>query len=791
MCILPASDEVKEVHSDPKGAVDDAESPEPSSFQDECTKLDLDGAASVVMSEEDYGDNGVSAADEKGPALAAQETRLVNLSKLLVAFVITVLAFLIGIVTRSFLVSEEQSQHKEQFNAIADEIISITHIRSKSVFDNLESVGVSLTAQARAVNAQWPFVYFADFQVQGMISNQITGANTLTIHPLVQDQDREEWEQFSVDNQGWIEDAHGYDEHVHPVLYKRDFFNDTADDDGRLSSPGIGSLEINPSIWTIDDNGNTQDVTSSSSKVYSPFWQRAPAVDFSPSVNRDLQSVEMFEKVIEGMLETDHPVMTSVTDAAFLKEKYDRRFPAEEKEKPHIYLLSPIYDSLFVNRTAVGFLSALFRFDNFFVNILPDKEKGIIIVLDGSCGDTYSYLVSGHEAEFIGSGDHATHNRHMAREFHIAPFALLEETEDETYCQYSAKVYPSEEWSAKFFTNQPVQYAAAIVACFVVTSIVFILYDCLVQKRQAKVMDSATRTHAIVSSLYPSTVRDRLMEEVQAKEAKTKTRRKFEDDSASMSLAGSPCETSETIFGSKPIADLFPSTTIMFGDLVGFTSWSSERDPLQVFTLLETIYHSFDVVAKRRRIFKVETIGDCYVAVCGLPTPREDHAVAMARFSHECRNRMNLLVTQLEPVLGPGTSDLAMRIGLHSGPVTAGVLRGEKGRFQLFGDSVNTAARMESNGAKNKIHLSQETADLLIKGGKEKWVMAREEKIHAKGKGELQTYWLNVKASESEGSSITGDGTTERGSVVSSTEFAPPVNKPWVEVKLERDVESA
>lgn len=94
---------------------------------------------------------------------------------------------------------------------------------------------------------------------------------------------------------------------------------------------------------------------------------------------------------------------------------------------------------------------------------------------------------------------------------------------------------------------------------------------------------------------------------------------------------------------------------------------------------------------------------------------------------------MATVVRDLEVALGPGTGDLELRFGLNSGPCTAGVLRGDKSRFQLFGDTVNTAARMESNGIRNKIHVSQTTADLLVAAGKKHWVTKRLELIEAKG----------------------------------------------------------
>lgn len=216
-----------------------------------------------------------------------------------------------------------------------------------------------------------------------------------------------------------------------------------------------------------------------------------------------------------------------------------------------------------------------------------------------------------------------------------------------------------------------------------------------------------------------------------------------------------------------------------------FTAWSSARDPSQVFILLETIYHEFDAIAKRRRVFKVEVIGDCYVAVCGLPDPRPDHAVTMCKFATDCINEMNRLCQELEVELGPDTTELGFRVGLNSGPVVAGVLRGEKSRFQLFGDTMNTAARvswdltglimedrvesyhclflsfflyyqMESTGIPNRVQISESTAEYLQNVNKSHWFEPREDKVEAKGKGTLTTYLLKIQKDKRKGESSSG-----------------------------------
>lgn len=148
--------------------------------------------------------------------------------------------------------------------------------------------------------------------------------------------------------------------------------------------------------------------------------------------------------------------------------------------------------------------------------------------------------------------------------------------------------------------------------------------------------------------------------------------------------------------------------------------------------------------AKSLGVFKVETVGDSYIAVMGVPEANKKHASIMVRFARKCLQSMLQKTRLLEMKLGPSTRDLRARVGLHTGPVTAGVLRGEKARFQLFGDTVNMASRMEATGIPHCIQCSGATYDALVKEGKGSWVRPRDEVVSVKGKGYFQTYWVDV-----------------------------------------------
>lgn len=299
--------------------------------------------------------------------------------------------------------------------------------------------------------------------------------------------------------------------------------------------------------------------------------------------------------------------------------------------------------------------------------------------------------------------------------------------------------YPSRLFEETWNSNSAGYTAAILGITFLAIILVFVIYDVLVQRRNEKLIENAARTRAVVSSLFPSNVRAKLIGGDSGKRGNIiKT-----TDGAISSVAQSDA----------PIADLFLETTIMFADIAGFTAWSSVREPSHVFTFLETVFAAFDSIAKARRVFKVETVGDCYVAATGIPVQNKDHAVAMCRFARDILRKMSLTTRELEVTLGPETTELDLRIGIHSGSVTAGVLRGDKARFQLFGDTMNTTARIESSGERGKIHLSAETADILMKCGRGHWLQKREDLVQAKGKGVLQTYWLVMTTEKHEAGS--------------------------------------
>ncbi|XP_058797834.1 atrial natriuretic peptide receptor 1 isoform X1 [Phymastichus coffea] len=198
---------------------------------------------------------------------------------------------------------------------------------------------------------------------------------------------------------------------------------------------------------------------------------------------------------------------------------------------------------------------------------------------------------------------------------------------------------------------------------------------------------------------------------------------------------------SQLILGKSVIAEMYDSVTIYFSDIVGFTSLSAESTPLQVVDFLNDLYTCFDSILENFDAYKVETIGDAYMVVSGLPVRNGmNHAREIARMSLALRDTVMTFRIRHRP-----NEQLKLRIGLHTGPVVAGVVGLRMPRYCLFGDTVNTASRMESTGEELKIHVSTDTKELLDTFGTFDLVLRGE--VELKGKGKKTTYWLRGEKS--------------------------------------------
>ena len=296
--------------------------------------------------------------------------------------------------------------------------------------------------------------------------------------------------------------------------------------------------------------------------------------------------------------------------------------------EPLSYISYPVFDSFDgANKTTAAVLIATTYWNSYFQGI-PDDVKGIVCVVSNSAGQAFTYQINGRgRTEFLGLQDHHDSRYDGWRltaeysTFLSSQGSTIEYTGvpvDDEFIAYKLEVYPSRVVEDAYLTNEPIYFALAIGAVFVLCAIIFVIYNKLVDNRQNLVMTTAVKSTAVVDSMFPSNVRDRLMENVAApgvSGTSTPTLREGE--------APGEERAPTSRLKSQPIADYFEGTkvncayllarihdtfdadtiscvsgqnsecTVFFADIQGFTAWCDTRAPVEVFTLLETLYGKF------------------------------------------------------------------------------------------------------------------------------------------------------------------------------------------------------
>jgi len=179
------------------------------------------------------------------------------------------------------------------------------------------------------------------------------------------------------------------------------------------------------------------------------------------------------------------------------------------------------------------------------------------------------------------------------------------------------------------------------------------------------------------------------------------------------------------------IADGFPQASILFADLQNFTEFAGATRPEELVHTLNELFSSFDDLLDQHGIEKIKTIGDAYMVASGLPQTSDIHAEQISGYALD-------MLSAVKDFNQRRGLDFAVRIGIHSGPVVAGVVGKKKYAYDLWGDTVNVASRMEASGAPGLIHISESTRRLI----RDKFDTIKREPLHIKGKGLMQTYFL-------------------------------------------------
>ena len=428
----------------------------------------------------------------------------------------------------------------------------------------------------------WPNATIRGFE---MFDKAEVNARAVSFNPVVYDEDRASWERYAIEN---------YDL-LHASLY----------DDNLL-------LGVN-NTWRLHDGifetGNSPGSRKRSSRktLYVPVWQIAPLHDNFRAINFDLFSETKRHLALEHVIDQGDATLT-----AFVHLVQDSSIG---KDRPSSILFYPVKAD-FNPKRINGTTSVVFSWDDLLKNVLPSFVSGIQIVIRTSGGrhltsrDHWTYTLELLKGNAVTLGRADSHDKTYNEDAFVVktqfdPFNKYLES----LVTYTIELYPSKELYDSYRTNAPIITCIITVSMVIGTSLIFIVYDFLYKKRIDSLAHTASVSSSIVNSLFPRFVRDKMFSADEHKSV----------SASILSHLRKNYDKEEIDVSGDAVAQSFQLGTVLFADIAGFTAWASDRPPKDVFHFLESLYQKFDEACKRNRIFKVETIGDCYMCVTGVP----------------------------------------------------------------------------------------------------------------------------------------------------------------------------
>ena len=531
---------------------------------------------------------------------------------------------------------------------------------AKSKMGAAASLAVAEIAYGQDTAKTWPFVTMSSFQQRAKSIKDLSGVLYIGMNPMVESALRQKWQFYTntdLDKQ-WYQDGLEY-QRDRDLDYLDTRPQVETEDSSLEVSDGIASQIFTFEEEEEDDSNNEAIKAPWTQPIYLPVWQTSP-VTSRTIVNQDMMNVRGAKKAIEYQsvvferMQFAAPGYANSTESRKTSEFGFLLSMANENETMYegdifssVYF--PLYNNFDADREVVGIMRTVIQWGRYFSNVLPESDVGIVLVLENNgCDEPYSYTIQGTEVFPLGHGD--LHDPQFDAYEMTASMEDITQLNDGTKygmdishddCPYSIRVYPSQDFYNAYNTKTPLVVTISVAVVFAFCILMFFFYDRLVEWRQALIVAKAAQTHKIVASLFPKNVRERMLEE----KSTTDNNKKKNRGGAASSQVKDFLDThedgaggGEDPMGSPPIADLFPNTTgrirgfdvllsasggvfcisklyslphfsiqllifspVFFADISGFTSWSSSREPVQVFLLLESLYKAYDDVASRRR----------------------------------------------------------------------------------------------------------------------------------------------------------------------------------------------
>lgn len=407
---------------------------------------------------------------------------------------------------------------------------------------------ITAITHTTGIDTSWPNVTIQNFDI--LTSNPFeeeVGPELILFAPIVADDQKKSWQEYAVQNQGWIKDdlaLRGYE--------------------------GVEPGQISDEIYAYNYDKESAKFTNFSL----PLWQMGP-VPKSPSiVMMDLYTQASFRRMVDDANLVRHILLSEVVDRTFFWDDIDLyEQDINHLNDPRSFAIQPVFKSFEDGANIMAYVFAVVPWETYFVQALPYGTEGLVVRVNDTCGSNFSYLLNGPEAEYLGEGYQPDARYDYLSD--VADFAAFTrfdvnatESKDILHCVYTISVHATSGYATSFETQKPMFLTVVVMTVFLFTAMVFFFYDVMVQRRQDKVMNAAQKTTAIVSSLFPKNVRNRILASALEDDDIKNRSRMFGSGKDKLKNFFNGGEDGDPGFD-KPIADFFPETSIMFADIVG------------------------------------------------------------------------------------------------------------------------------------------------------------------------------------------------------------------------------